>query len=276
MLDGLRGESSIARAVPPGGYRRGTLLQLVEGVPGSRQSAGLAGDTARSATSRRGDGPSPRGAAAEGGWARAGARTSSAQKKHDRGWGSRAMRYSRLREAGDHSCPGRAIAPAGSARTLATLGILPMTFLPVVCAPCRQAGPRRWKTSRPGPGGCGTRSPEEVREQIVELALDRAGAVAAGVWRRASPDMKKYFVSEASVYSAAQGSRPDHQPGFHRRQGGRRVQGQDDGTEPAMADRLHLPAGDRLGWFYLSTILDDFSPLHHRLEAVHDDDRLRM
>ena len=38
------------------------------------------------------------------------------------------------------------------------------------------------------------------------------------------------------------------------------VQGQDHGAQSALADRLHLSESHRLrGWFYLSTILDDFS-----------------
>ena len=43
-------------------------------------------------------------------------------------------------------------------------------------------------------------------------------------------------------------------------------------AEPPVGDRLHLSQGDQLGWFYLSTILDDLSRYHHHLEAVHDDD----
>src|SRR3954469_13451266 len=59
--------------------------------------------------------------------------------------------------------------------------------------------------------------------------------------------------------SPAQGPRPDHQSGLHRDEGCRRVQGQDDGAEPALADRLHLSEGDRLGLVLLVEVLDDFS-----------------
>jgi len=37
------------------------------------------------------------------------------------------------------------------------------------------------------------------------------------------------------------------------------VQGQDQRHQPTLADRLHLPQDHRLGWYYLSTVLDDFS-----------------
>jgi hypothetical protein len=45
---------------------------------------------------------------------------------------------------------------------------------------------------------------------------------------------------------------------LHRGEGGRGVHGPDDGTEPALADRIHLPKVIGWGWFYLTTILDDF------------------
>jgi putative transposase len=53
--------------------------------------------------------------------------------------------------------------------------------------------------------------------------------------------------------------RSDHQPGFRGGKGCRCFQGQDRSTKPALANRFHLSEGHRLGWFYLSTILDDFS-----------------
>ncbi len=99
------------RALPPRRHRREPLLQLVEGIPRSRQATAgrrhrACGDhRARSRTSAPGPG-------AEGGRRRAGARTAAAQKKHDRGWGRRGMRYPALREARDHP-PRRAVASAG-------------------------------------------------------------------------------------------------------------------------------------------------------------------
>ncbi len=45
----------------------------------------------------------------------------------------------------------------------------------------------------------------------------------------------------------AEGAGPDRQCGLHPDQGRRRVQTQDYRAQPAMADRLHLSDGDRLG-----------------------------
>src|SRR3954451_19525806 len=40
---------------------------------------------------------------------------------------------------------------------------------------------------------------------------------------------------------------------LYRDQGGRRVP-RKDGAQPSLADRLHLPEGHRVGWYYLSTV----------------------
>ena len=58
VLDGLRGEFEHCRAVPPRGYCRGSLLQLVEGVPGGRQ-APAGGRDGACGDEQRGDGPAP-------------------------------------------------------------------------------------------------------------------------------------------------------------------------------------------------------------------------
>src|SRR6185437_9182678 len=47
--------------------------------------------------------------------------------------------------------------------------------------------------------------------------------------------------------SPAEGARPDRQPGLYRDQSRRRVQRQDHRVQPALAERLYLSQGDRLG-----------------------------
>ena len=47
--------------------------------------------------------------------------------------------------------------------------------------------------------------------------------------------------------SALEGPWPDHQPGLHPDEGGRSLRQSDDRPKPALADRLHLPQGHRLG-----------------------------
>jgi transposase-like protein len=106
-------------------------------------------------------------------------------------------------------------------------------------------GPEALEDRKPRPGRVWNRIPAEVRGRLIDLALNEPEVSPRELAVRFT-ETESYFVSEASV-PPAQGTRPDHQPGVHRRQSCRRVQGQDDGTQPAVADRLHLSQGDRLG-----------------------------
>ena len=58
---------------------------------------------------------------------------------------------------------------------------------------------------------------------------------------------------------AEEGTKPDHVPGANHHEGGRRVQGQNDDTEPALATDFTYLKMTEWGWFYLSPILDDFA-----------------
>ena len=60
--------------------------------------------------------------------------------------------------------------------------------------------------------------------------------------------------------SALEGPWSDHEPGLHLDEGGRSLHQSDDRAQPALADRLRLTLKViGWGWFYLSTVLDDFS-----------------
>src|SRR6476619_8523543 len=92
VLDGLRGEHSIAELCRRRGHCREPVLQLVEGVPGSRQAEAGRGYST-SGDQQRGQGPATGSQGVEGSRRRAGPGIAVAQKKHDRGWGRRGMRY---------------------------------------------------------------------------------------------------------------------------------------------------------------------------------------
>ncbi len=225
VLDGLRGEESIAALC----RREGIAESLYYNWSKEFLEAGkkrLAGDTARAATSDEVKAAAPRDPRSEGGRRRAGAGTASAQKKHDRGWGRRRMRYPASEKLEIIRLVEQSHLPAR--RTLEKLGIPRATF-------------HRWydrfltggvealEDRRPWPKRVWNRIPEAVRERIIELGSEQAGAVAArtggDVHRR-----RKLFCLRGFGLSPAQGPRPDHQPGLHRHQGRRRVQGQDDGS----------------------------------------------
>ena len=173
----------------------------------------------------------------------------------------------RLREARANS-PGRAIAPAGPANP-ADSGHSPVDPSIAGTIAIDQAGPRRSKTSRLGPIASGTRIPDEVRERIVAMALDLPELSPRELATRFT-DTDGYFVSESSVYRLLKAHDLITSPAFIVIKGGGRVQGQDDGPQPALADRLHLSQGHRLGLVLSVNHPRRLLTLHHRLEVVHD------
>jgi putative transposase len=122
----------------------------------------------------------------------------------------------------------------------------------------RKGGPEALSDRSPRPDRVWNRIPEEIRDQIVDLALDEPELSPRELAVRFT-DEKKYFVSEASVY--------------------RLLKAQDLITSPAYivikaADEFRdkTTAPNQLwqtdftylkitgwGWSYLSTVLDDFS-----------------
>ena len=126
-------------------------------------------------------------------------------------------------------------------RTLAKLGIPPVTFYRWYAR--LQAGGPEALENKP----CRARRvwnwiPEEVREQIVQLALDEPEPSPREVATRFT-DVKKYFVSEASVYRLLKAHYLITSPAFIV------VKAADEFKDKttAVADRLHLSQSDRLG-----------------------------
>ena len=83
-------------------------------------------------------------------------------------------------------------------KTLATLGILPGTFYRWYDR-LQTGGPEALEDRSPRPSRVWNRIPDDVREQVVELALDAPDLSPRELATRFT-DTRKYFISEASVY----------------------------------------------------------------------------
>ncbi len=113
-------------------------------------------------------------------------------------------------------------------RTLEKLGIPRATFYRW-CDLHQGGGPEALEDRSPRPDRVWNRIPDDIRDRVIRLALDES-ALSPRELAVCFTDRETYFVSEASVYSAPEGSRSHRQPGFHRHEGCRRVQRQDHGA----------------------------------------------
>lgn len=121
-----------------------------------------------------------------------------------------------------------------------------------------EAGDEGLVDHRPNPRQVWNRIPKEVRQEVVELALehpDRSPRQIAWLFT----DKKGYFISESSAYRILKGFDLVESPAF-------RVMSAADHFLHATKQVHELWQTDftyfkvqRWGWYYLSTVLDDFS-----------------
>ena len=254
MLSGLRGEDSIAELC----RREGIVQNLYYRWSKEFLEAGkkrLAGDTARAATSDEVKDLRREASALKEGGRRTHAREPAAEKKRDWGWGGRRMRYPAgekleiIRLVEQSSLPVR--------RTLAQLCIPPATFYRWYDW-YRSGGPEALNDRSPRPDRVWNRIPDGVRDNIIELALDEPALSPRELAVRFT-DTKSYFVSEASVYRLLKARDLIASPAFIVIKAADAFK--DKTTAPNQmwqTDFTYLKVIG-WGWFYLSTVLDDFS-----------------
>src|SRR5262245_44248612 len=183
------------RALPPPGDRLVDVLRLVQGVPRGRQEEAR-GRHGACRDVRRGQAPAPGGPGAEGGRGRSHPGEPSAEKKHDRGWGRRGMRYPAAEKVEIIRLVEASHLPAR--RTLDMLGVPRSTFYRWYDR-YRDSGPEALGDRRSRPDRVWNRIPAAIRDEIIDLALTLPEFSPRELAVRFT-DEKKYFVSEASVY----------------------------------------------------------------------------
>jgi transposase InsO family protein len=110
----------------------------------------------------------------------------------------------------------------------------------------------------PCPGSVWNRIPEDIREQIVEMALDHPELSPREIAVRFT-DTKKYFVSEASVYRHLKAQDLITSPAFVV------IKAAEEFTDKTTAINQMWQTDFTYfkiigwGWYYLSTVLDDYS-----------------
>ena len=254
VIAGLRGEDSVAELCRKEGINQNLYYRWSKDFLEAGKKR-LAGDTAREATSDEVKGLRAESASAQGTVGRADDGEPPAQKKRAGRWGVRYMRYAAaekleiIRLVEQSSLPVR--------RTLDQLGIPRSTFY---CWYDRyRAGQAEGLQDRPpAPRRVWNKLPAAVTEAVLELAL-KEPELSPRELAVSFVDQQQYFVSEASVYRLLKAHDLITSPAFIL------LKAADHFAQPTTApNQLWQTDFTYLrvigwGWFYLSTVLDDFS-----------------
>jgi putative transposase len=142
-------------------------------------------------------------------------------------------------------------------RTLAQIGIPRSTFYRW-CDQYQTGGPEALDDRSPRPDRVWNRIPDDVRARVVNLALDEPELSPRELAVRFT-DAERYFVSEASVYRLLKTHDLITSPAFITMKAADEFKNKTTAPNQLWQTDFTYLKVTGWGWFYLSTILDDFS-----------------
>ncbi|WP_420875278.1 IS3 family transposase [Paremcibacter congregatus] len=253
VLDGLRGEMSIAELCRREGIAESVYYKWSKDFLEAGKQR-LAGDTARAANSDevkglRREACDLKEVVAE--------QTLELRlfKKHDRGWGRRRMRYPASEKLEIIRLVESSHLPAK--RTLDRLDIPKTTFYRWYDR-FLMDGPEALEDKPSLPGCVWNRIPDRIRAKIIDLALECPELSPRELAVRFT-DTQSYFVSESSVYRLLKAHDLITSPAFIVIKAANEFKDKTTAINQLWQTDFTYFKIIGWGWFYLSTILDDFS-----------------